>query len=98
MQKACRLQKVPFSDDNIDENGSTKDTTLRVKLFDPSGSFTWYVQEWDGSDICFGYVQGFEGEWGSFSLKELSSIRGRMGIGIEVDTWFNPTPAQEITE
>jgi hypothetical protein len=90
MQEACRLQNVPLDEKNIDENGATIDPTLRVKLFDPTGSFTWYVQGWDGSDICFGLVHGFEPEWGSFSLKELSSIRGNLGIGIEIDTWFTP--------
>jgi hypothetical protein len=62
MQEACRLQNVPLDDDNIDENGGTIDSTLRVKLFDPCGSFTWYVQSWDGSDICFGFVKGFDDE------------------------------------
>jgi len=96
MQKACRLQRVPLDEANVDEWGATIDATLRVKLFDPCGSFTWYVQSWDGEDICFGYVQGFEGEWGSFSLKELAFTRGRLGIGIEIDTWFTPTQPEEI--
>jgi hypothetical protein len=96
MQKACRLMEVPT--DNLSEDGETLSPLFRVKLFDPCGSWTWYVQDWDGEDICFGWVEGFEKEWGSFSLKELSSIRGPLGIGIEVDVHFQPTPASSITK
>ena len=97
MQEACRLQQVPLSDDNVDENGATLDTTLRVKLFNPCGSWSWYIQDWDGADICFGYVVGHEDEWGSFSLNEIAHTRGQMGIGMEIDTWFMPTPRDVIT-
>jgi len=96
MQKACRLMEVPT--DNLSEDGETLSPFFRVKLFDPCGSWTWYVQDWDGEDICFGWVEGFEKEWGSFSLKELSSIRGPLGIGIEVDVHFKPTPASTIAK
>lgn len=96
MQKACRLQRVPISDDNVDDMGGTKDETLRVKLFNPTGSWTWYIQDWDGEDVCFGYVMGFENEWGSFSLNELARTRGQLGIGIEIDTWFKPVHRDEI--
>jgi hypothetical protein len=43
-------------------------------------------------------VEGFEKEWGSFSLKELSNIRGPLGIGIEVDVCFQPTLASTIAK
>jgi hypothetical protein len=94
MQKACRLMEVPT--DNLTDEGETKSQLLRVKLFDPCGSFTWYVQDWDGEDICFGYVTGIENEWGSFSLQELSDIKGRLGIGIEVDVYFKPIHHEEL--
>jgi hypothetical protein len=93
MREACRIQAVPLSD-GVHEEGSIP--TLFVKLFDPCGSWTWYIQDWDGKDICFGWVEGFEKEWGSFSLVELSEVKGKLGIGIEIDTHFAPTPAEEI--
>lgn len=96
MQKACRLQGTPLTDENTDENGNTISPYFRVKFFDPCGSWTWYVQDWDGSDICFGYVVGDFPEWGSFSLSELASVKGRLGIGIEVDTGFRPTKTEEV--
>lgn len=96
MQEACRLTCVPLDRNNIDPEGRTIDETLRVKLFDPTGYWTWYIQTWDGEDICFGYVRGEEDEWGFFSLKELSAIRGRLGIGIEIDVYFQPKKQQQL--
>lgn len=95
MQEACRLMEVPTN--NVDDDGNTISPLLRVKLFDPCGQFTWYIQDWDGHDICFGWVKGFEDEWGSFSLQELSEIKGPLGIGIEIDVYFTPVYQKEIT-
>ena len=98
MQKACRLQGTPLTDDNTDQDGETISPYFRVKLFDPCGSWSWFVQDWDGSDICFGFVVGHESEWGSFSLSELASVKGQMGIGIEIDTGYRPTLAKDCKE
>ena len=59
-----------------------------VKFFDPTGSWTWYATEFDGEDTFFGLVDGFELEWGSFSLTELQSVKGPLGLGIERDLYF----------
>ena len=48
--------------------------------------WTWYATEGspDGNDfVFFGYVQGIEAEWGTFSLSELQSIRGALGLPVE---------------
>ena len=95
MRKACRLQGTPLTAENTDEDGNTISPVFRVKLFNPVGSWSWYVQDWDGSDICFGYVVGDYPEWGSFSLSELASIKGAFGIGIEIDTHFKPVGVVE---
>jgi len=58
-----------------------------VKFFDPTGSWTWYATEFDGRDIFFGLVDGFELEWGTFSLSEMQSVKGRFGLGIERDLY-----------
>jgi len=29
----------------------------------PDSSWTWYVLEWDGNDLCFGLVIGHEEDW-----------------------------------
>ena len=96
MRKACQLQGTPLTHDNTDENGETISPYFTVKLFDPCGSWTWFVQDWDGSDICFGFVVGHYPEWGSFSLSELASVKGGLGIGIEIDTGYRPKAVDEV--
>ena len=62
-----------------------------VKLF--LDAWTWYITELsiDG-DICFGYVVSpFESEQGYFSLKELETIKGALGLKVERDLSFKPT-------
>jgi hypothetical protein len=34
------------------------DPLVRIKLFDPTGSWTWYLLEWDGQHEAFGLVVG----------------------------------------
>ena len=62
-----------------------------VKLF--LEGWTWYITEisMDG-DIAFGYVVSpFESELGYFSLKELETIKGALGLSVERDLSFKPT-------
>jgi hypothetical protein len=80
-RKACRLRGV----------GGRAGKRALVKIFDPCGYWTWFVMSWNPrTDECSGLVHGAEKEFGSFSLRELSSVRGPLGIGLEVDTWFLP--------
>lgn len=97
MRQACILMQVPLSDENLDPDCEAISKLLRVKLFNPCGAWTWYVQDWDGQDICFGWVEGIENEWGCFSLHELSSIPGPLLIGIEIDVYFTPAEREAIT-
>ncbi len=87
-QEALRLRNTPplYSQENALEK------QVSVKFFDPCGSWTWYAAEWDGKELCFGYVVGYEPEWGYFDIRELASVSGPMGIGIEVDECFTPQP------
>ncbi len=48
--------------------------------------------------LFFGFVIGFEKEWGYFSLKELESARGPFGLSIELDLYFTPGRLSEVTE
>jgi hypothetical protein len=64
---------------------------LVCKFFTPDSSWTWYAVEFDGKDTFFGYVQGFENEWGYFTLSELESVSGPMGLKIERDLYWEPT-------
>jgi hypothetical protein len=72
-----------------------RDPVVWVKLFTPDADWTWYVTECTAG-LCFGYVVGFEGEWGSFSLQELAGVRGPFGLRVERDLWWRPRPASEV--
>jgi len=41
----------------------------------------------EDGDTFFGLVDGFELEWGDFSLSELQSVKGYANIGIERDLY-----------
>ncbi len=73
-----------------------KDPMVICKFFYPDFSWTWYAIEFDGNDLFFGYVAGFECELGYFSLAELKANRGKWGLPIERDLYFSPTPLSEI--
>jgi hypothetical protein len=60
------------------------------------GSWTWYATEFDGEDTFFGLVIGQETELGYFSLSELETTTGPMGLPIERDLYWKPTPLEKI--
>lgn len=64
------------------------DAPIIVKFFTPTSNWTWYATEFDGEDLFFGLVDGFEKEIGYFSLNELESVHGPYGVGIERDLYF----------
>ena len=67
-----------------------------VKLFTPDSSWTWYCVEFDGQDTFFGLVDGQCKELGYFSLSELASVRGPLGLPIERDMYWTPKRLEEI--
>jgi len=67
------------------------------KFFTPDAGWTWYALEFDPEEnTFFGIVDGLEVEWGYFSLEDLKSVRGRLGLPVERDLWFKPTPVGEL--
>lgn len=74
------------------------DPLVMAKFFTPDSSWTWYVTESDGHDLCFGLVDGLATELGYFSLDELRQVRGPLGSEIERDMWFEPTPFSKIKQ
>ena len=67
-----------------------EDPIIIAKLFDPVGSATWWVTEYDPVEkIVFCYVTGLvQDEWGYTSLIELESIERPFGLTIEQDLYF----------
>ena len=74
------------------------DPTVQIKLFTPDSSWTWYVIEWDGDDLCFGFVVGHEQELGYFSLAEIDNVRGGLGLPVERDLYFTPCRLSEVRQ
>ena len=68
------------------------DPTIICKFFCPWNHWTWYAYEFDGEDIFFGFVKGDFAEYGTFSLSELESVTGPMGLTIERDIYFTAKP------
>ncbi len=68
----------------------------RVKFFTPDSRWSWYATEFDGEDVFFGLVSGLAVELGYFSLSELLSIRGPLGLPVERDLYFVPKSLQEL--
>jgi len=78
-----------YSQENV------KDPIVYVKYFCPWNQWTWYAIEYDGEDLFFGQVVGHETELGYFSLSELKSVNGPMGLKIERDLYFKPKPLSQ---
>jgi len=91
-----------YAQENAPDNRMTDNVIVYIKLFDPSGSWTWYLTEFserapDGTlNLAFGLVDGHEPELGNVDLLELAEAKGAAGIGIEIDMHFRPTPLSQI--
>lgn len=84
----------------LGETEHQSDPTVWVKLFYPDFSWTWYVLEFDGDDVFFGYVDAGSpySELGYFRLSELQENRGKFGCTIERDRSFRPCRLSEIVQ
>ena len=69
-----------------------------VKYFLASSLWTWYASEFDGEDTFFGLVAGFAVELGYFSLSELKSVVGPLGLPVERDLYYEPKTLRELQE
>jgi hypothetical protein len=78
------------------QDGKGGKAVAYVKYFSPSSSWSWYATEFDGKDIFFGLVDGHCKELGYFSLSELESVNGPMGLPIERDLYWKPKTLGEI--
>jgi hypothetical protein len=74
------------------------DAVAQVKYFTPDGMWSWYGSEYDGEDVLFGLVAGFEVELGYFSLSELREVRGSLGLPVERDLHYEPKTLRELEE
>lgn len=88
------VKKLPplYSQENKGDNA-----IAYIKFFNPTGSQTWYITEYDQEDTFFGlYTDSTEQELGYFSLSELKAFKGLFGLGIERDMYFEPTEIKNL--
>ena len=72
------------------------DPMVHLKWFTPDSSWTWFVTEYDPQDrLCFGLVHGHERELGYFSLDEIESVLGPLGLRIERDLYWERRPLSQ---
>ena len=77
---------------------SAEDPVIIAKYFTPWSNWTWYATEFDPEDgRFFGLVDGFEREWGYFSLPEMMDIRGPVDLRIERDLHFGNRTISQIS-
>lgn len=73
------------------------DPICALRWFTPDSSWTWYVIEYEpNGQLCFGLVDGLQKELGYFSLAEIEHLRGPMGLPVERDLYWSPTPLSEL--
>ena len=76
------------------------DPIVHAKFSFPAGGWLWFVTEGQtsGSDFTFfGYVIGYEAEWGYFTLRELEEININ-GLLIEGDESFEARPLSDCLD
>jgi len=94
LTKAQREQLLDNGRRQAAVKGTSDEIDFRpvVKLFNPVGAATWLLTEIDPDDetVAWGLCDlgmGFP-EFGTVSLIELAAYRGRLGLGIERDRYF----------
>ena len=95
-------RKLPrlYSTDMFTDEGERNDNMILIaKFFTPDSQWTWYIIEGEqrGDDwLFFGYIVGLERELGYFTLSELESVRGPLGLKIERDIYWKPITLGEL--
>jgi len=81
------------------QDGKGGQAIVHVKFFTPDSNWTWYATEFDPEEgMFFGLVVGLEIELGYFSLNELMTSTGPLGLHIERDMYWTPKTIAEVRE
>ena len=78
----------------------TSSPVAKVKLFNPTGSGTWYIAAYDPETrVAYGVADlGYDPEAGDLYMPELVEFRGRFGLPLERDLYWTPTPLKNLTQ
>jgi hypothetical protein len=83
-------------------DGQGEEAVAQVKFFTPDAGFTFYGTEYDpeigqffGLTIANPGTTWAERELGYFDMNMLKTVTGHMGLHIERDMHFSPTPLKE---
>ena len=92
-----RLERIPRLYET--ENISCKDKLIHLHFF--ISGCDWYVAEYDGEELFFGYAILWDhryAEWGYFSLAEMKDIKidGWLEIDCETEESWTVRKASEI--
>jgi hypothetical protein len=92
-----RLKSIPRLYET--EEIPLKDKQIHLHFF--MGGCDWYVAEYDGNDLFFGFAilngDHDNSEWGYISFSELKSLRvSFMEVDCELDEYWQIKPASEI--
>lgn len=90
-----RLEKYPL----YSQDGKKEEAISQAKFFLCVGAWSWFILEADlENNIAYGItINGSgEGEYGYTSLTELQGLTTKLGLTVERDTSFSPTPLKDI--
>lgn len=92
-----RLNKIPRLYET--ENIQLKDKLIHLHFF--LGSCDWYISEFDGNDLFFGYAilngDMDNAEWGYISFAELKDLKTSfMEVDCELEKFWRIKPASAI--
>jgi hypothetical protein len=88
--------------------GELDDPVVYVKFFTPASNRTWLATEGEpvlderGEEMdfeFFGRIHGHDVHWGSWTLKELLSVKDSSGmLNVTRDSHFDPKPISELDD
>ncbi len=79
------------------EQTPIEDKLVRLHFF--LGAFDWYVVEYDGEDLFWGYAilgDPEMAEWGYISFSELRKLKVRPGFEVDRDLYWEPKKVKEV--
>ena len=91
-----RLSKIPGLYET--EHIRLADKLIHLHFF--IGGCDWYVAEYDGDDLFFGYAilngDTEMAEWGYISFRELKELKVRPGFEVDCDLFWKVRPASQV--